>query len=794
MARLHILGLLLGSIWGFAAQFALADVSLPLVVDTTSSQRIALGKEAQIRNAATDERWRSQTESISLGFSPDLHQLEFHYEVTKQGAESNWLLDLGSGRIRHVHLQHFIDEALVEDFQTGTAYPLSSRAVEYHEFVFPLSMREGQHRLHLEIRSYNSLSITPILQPPLEWFAEAGATQWLTGGMIGTFLMLALYNLVVFGSTHERVFLLFSISCFAGALWRASDLGLTAQYLYPNWPDLYEPVSRLSVGAYIGFLLLFCREFFRAQDYAPKLAQAALYASCCIMAVMLFPVFRYAPGVGLLSILVCPALSIAIVVRARLQGIPGSGIFLFGIGLMTAGGVLTIARMQGWVGPVFEFRFVADVSFVVVTLLTSIALAARLSEEKLKRELAVTATKAKSLFLANMSHELRTPLNAIVGFSDLLHDSNVGDEHKGFARRIDTASKSLLGTISDLLDYSKLEAGQLVVENEPVDVGVLVSNVHSLFEQQAAEAGLTFSTHVNPQVPVYFLGDVLRLTQVLNNLVSNALKFTSQGSVLIRVLPATRAPIKTAMPTGSRWINFEVRDTGIGLTQDQQSVLFVPFAQADSSTTRRFGGTGLGLSICKELVERMGGVVTLRSRPNKGSCFRFSLCLEASVAPPEQQLDSNQVTVDLSPFKVLVVEDNKTNQVLIRAMLKKSGIAFQIAENGREALRALEQVQVDMVLMDCQMPEMDGYAATQAIREELGFHHLPIVALTANASPEDRRRCIATGMNDFLTKPLRYQQLLDVLHKWVPSGSSEAANAIATGRPLRSSASLLETE
>ncbi len=779
----HFIGLLFFSIWIFAAPLAKADSGRVLEIDASHAQRVVLGQLAEVRRVASNERWSNPSDSIGLGFAAGVHELNFRFDVTKRGDDSNWLLDLGSGSVRHIHLMHWTDGVLVAEFVTGTGYPASTRPLNFYHFVFPILMQEGQHHVRIEISSHNSVSIVPSLNPPLEWFAFAGTRQWLVGGMMGTFLMLALYNLVIFGSTRERVFLFFSVSCFAGALWRGSDLGLTSQYLFPNNPELYEPVSRFSIGMYIGFLLLFCRDFFRIRDYGPRLAKWSLYCAVFIMVAMLFPIFRYAPGLGLLMMFVCPILSIVIVIRARLQRVPGSGTFLLAILLMTVGGLLTVARMQGWMGPMFEIRFVTEASILMVTLLTSIALASRLSEEKMKRQLAVSATEAKSLFLANMSHELRTPLNAIVGFSDLLHDSDLGEEHKGFARRIDSASKSLLVTINDLLDYSKLEAGQLVVEREPVDVEALLANVHSLFERRAEESKLRLRYEIAPGVPRFFLGDSLRLIQILSNLVSNAIKFTNQGEVLVQAVLAKHTPSDAPVPQGQQWVWFEVRDTGMGLTQDQQASLFVPFAQADASTTRRFGGTGLGLAICKELVESMGGLMTLRSRPDKGSCFRFSLCLEACAAPMVQQPPNTGPVADLSCFQVLVVEDNKTNQLLIKAMLKKSEAQFILAENGEHALEILKQLRVDMVFMDCQMPVMDGYVATQAIRQKLGLHNLPIVALTANASPEDRTRCLGVGMNDFLTKPVRYLELQDALHKWLPAVSAQNAGVLAPQAP-----------
>ena len=380
------------------------------------------------------------------------------------------------------------------------------------------------------------------------------------------------------------------------------------------------------------------------------------------------------------------------------------------------------------------------------------------------KEQAEAATAAKSQFLANMSHEIRTPLNAIIGLSHLCLQTGLDARQRDYLVKTRRAAQSLMQTVNDVLDFSKIEAGGFLLETRPFDLEATLASIDSIIGYLAHSKGITLETRTGEGVPRGLVGDSFRLEQVLLNLAGNAVKFTANGGVTIEVRRA-------GGDDASVELVFLVRDTGIGLSREESDRLFRPFSQADASTTRRFGGTGLGLSICKRIVEHMGGTIWVESEPGRGSTFAFRVVFpvaSGTIPPASPRRDSSAPEPRLAA-RILVAEDNEFNQQILVELLQGAGATVQVAGNGREALAIMRAATApfDLVLMDVQMPEMDGFEATRLIRADPALAGVPVVAMTANAGADDRRRCLEAGMDGFETKPINPARFCTNLARWL---------------------------
>jgi len=443
-------------------------------------------------------------------------------------------------------------------------------------------------------------------------------------------------------------------------------------------------------------------------------------------------------------------------------GIGDSSSWEVGTWLVFGGGWIVLSAFQGRREQLATSLREAELEITQASIEQSVII--RTVELAEARDQALEAVELKSQFLANMSHEIRTPMNGVLGFVELLLDSEPTETQRSYLETVRGSGESLMTILNDILDFSKIEAGKLELELVDFDLFEVVRQVGDLMRAQARSKSLVFEVECSGSSP-RLRGDPTRLRQVLSNLVGNAIKFTQEGEVRVRA--------EISDDHHPRQVRLTVSDTGIGIPEEQRRLLFQPFTQGDGSTTRRFGGTGLGLAISRRLVDMMGGTIGVESEFGKGSTFQVIVGLNPArpIEPEATEAQEPEVT-SFRPARVLLVEDNPVNRRLVQLMLERVGHTVDTAENGAMALDRFEPGRYDVILMDAQMPRMDGYEATRVIRSrEKDVPPVPILALTARAMKGDRERCLEAGMTDYLTKPVSSATLLGAIEQWTLRGA-----------------------
>lgn len=681
---------------------------------------------------------------------------------------------------QHARLLLLIDYALLDEvdlygpdqqhWSMGDRNAYRQRPLLLRNFTVPLTLAPGEQAGYwLRVRTTSSMTVPLTVSTPLPFLEYHLKNDWLLGLFYGIGFGLFCYHLVLWLVARENIYRFYIVHVGASVGYLATLQGVTQRL----WPDGYTtPDNFAYVIGYVSLLsaTLFAREFLitsawrRLDGWLKGLAW--LLAGIMLLQIILpaGSVTRLMAGMALLTMLSLLFAGCYSWLRGRAQArifVLAWLVFLAMVGLLALNVYGVITRL-----PIIVTLFGMHIGIVLQQVLLSLGLAARitaLKKESLLRDQVIARAQAENAakgdFLARMSHEIRTPMNAVLALTELLGTTRLDARQQHYVSTISSAGENLLSVINDILDYSKISAGKLQLEQQHFNLGKLLDDCVTIMGAAAEQKQLTLELHKDSRLPDWLTGDPVRIKQILLNLLSNAIKFTEQGFVRLQV-------DVDLLSNKQVRLHFQVQDTGIGMNQRQLQDLFGSFQQADSSTSRKYGGTGLGLAISKQLVELMGGVIEVDTAPSKGTCFSFRIWLPRGEPTSEA---AQRDGAALSGLRVLVVEDNAVNQMVIAAMLEQLNVRAQIVASGEEALAVLQQTPLccDLILMDCEMPGMDGYQTTIHIRNLNGLAaQLPVIALTAHALPEHRERCLAAGMDDHLAKPLSLERIEQTLGRW----------------------------
>lgn len=742
----------------------------------------------EITSAALDGSFRDNVKPVlNAGYSRSVFwlRIDLRYRPSRPTGPKAWLLEVAYPPLDHLDL-YLPDSAggYRLAVRTGDALPFSSREIAQNNYLFNLDLVPGKtQRVYLRVQSQGSMQM-PLGLWAADAFIEAQPVRIYTLGIIyGVLLAMLIYNLFIFVSVRDTSYLYYILYIASFGLYQLSVNGAGIQYFWPDNPWWANAATPFLIGSAGLFGCQFSRSFLHTREHSPWIDRALLVLMAVgglVMALALFS--SYSIALRLATVL---ALAFTVVVfsagaLAWLRGMRVARYFIIAWTAFLAGGVINTLMVLGFLPYTFTTMYASQFGSALEVGLLSLALADRINAmkeertrilqeagrelEALNRELADNS-RFKDEFLATVTHELRTPMNGVIGSLELMQTVKMDVELEQYQRTAASSARDMMRMVNDILALTELQAGKLYPRRQPFSLRGLVDGLRAQYGGKAAERGLQFVVELEDSLPDTLEGDAGKLAQAVGYLLENAIKFTHQGQVTLRIGAA--GPLAGSMP-----LRIEVMDTGIGFVPPAEGSLYQRFRQLDGSMTRQYGGLGIGLAICRQLVELLGGSLQHQSQPGQGSTFTISIQLDLPVQRP-QEVAAPLRRAGGVPLRrpeqctVMVVEDNAINQLVTRGMLLKLGYRVRTADNGAEALEVLRSEPIDAVLLDCQMPVMDGFATCRALRNLPGCADTPVLAITAHSHSGDRERCLAAGMSDYLAKPVKFLELQALLHDWV---------------------------
>ncbi len=723
---------------------------------------------------------------LNAGYSRSVFwlRLDLQYLPRQEQGARSWLLELAYPPLDHLELYLPDDSgsfALAQ--RTGDALPFDSRQIRQNNYLFELSLEPGQtKRLYLRLESQGSIQAPLTLWSPNAYLEEQPGRIYVLGIIYGVLLVMLVYNLFIFLSVRDTSYLYYILYIASFGLYQISVNGAGIEYFWPDSPWWANAATPFLIGSAALFGCQFARSFLHTAEHSPWVDRLLLVLMASGAAVMILALcISYATALRLATYL---ALLFTVVIFAAgilawLRGMRVARYFIFAWTAFLVGGIVNTLMVLGYVPNVFLTMYASQIGSALEVGLLSLALADRINAmkeertrilqeagrklEALNQELA-DSNRFKDEFLATVTHELRTPMNGVIGSLELMQTVKMDVELEQYQKTAAASARDMMRMVNDILALTELQAGKLYPRRDAFSLRGLLDGLCAQYAPRAEDKGLSFTLELDDSLPDTLEGDAAKLAQALGYLLDNAIKFTSEGGVTLEVGRA--GSIGSNLP-----LSVVVSDSGIGFAHVEGD-LYQRFHQLDGSMTRKYGGLGIGLAICRHLVDLLGGSLSHESQPGVGSRFRLNVPLtlpEQPVTPvarlPRQS--SGTVQRQAQQCTVLIVEDNAINQLVTRGMLLKLGYRVRTADNGAEALTLLREESVDAVLLDCQMPVMDGFATCRAIRALPGCAEVPVLAITAHSHSGDRERCLAAGMSDYLAKPVKFEELRVLLHDWV---------------------------
>ncbi|MGL4318067.1 MAG: 7TM diverse intracellular signaling domain-containing protein [Pseudomonas sp.] len=741
----------------------------------------------EVSSAALDASFRTNGKPVlNAGYSRSVFWLraDLLFRPSQQVTHQPWLLELAYPPLDHLDL--YLPDAdggyrLAQ--RTGDALPFSSRQIKQNNYLFELDLPPNQvQRIYLRVQSQGSMQMPLGLWSGHAFIEAQPARIYVLGIIYGVLLVMLIYNLFIFLSVRDTSYLYYIFYIASFGLYQVSVNGAGVQYFWPDNPWWANASTPFLIGSAALFGCQFARSFLHTAEHSPWVDRALrllMAVGALVMVLALTASYALSLRVATYLALMFTVVIFTAGILAWLRGMRVARYFIFAWSAFLIGGVINTLMVLGYLPYTFLTMYASQFGSALEVGLLSLALADRINAMKeertrilqqasqelevLNRELA-DSNRLKDEFLATVTHELRTPMNGVIGSLELMQTVKLDVELEQYQKTAASSARDMMRMVNDILALTELQAGKLYPRREPFSLRGLFDGLRAQYCPQAADKGLSFDLLLEDSLPDTLEGDAGKLAQALGYLLDNAIKFTHHGGVSLRISAAGAL-------TGSLPLRIEVIDSGVGFNAPVDGSLYQRFKQLDGSMTRQYGGLGIGLAICRQLVELLGGNLQHQSLPGQGSTFAVNLLLNLPAQPrevaPAVRRHSGVPRRHPEQCTVLIVEDNAINQLVTRGMLLKLGYRVRTADNGAEALERLHEEPMDAVLLDCQMPVMDGFATCRALRQLPGCAELPVLAITAHSHSGDRERCLAAGMSDYMAKPVKFLELQTLLHDWV---------------------------